>query len=83
MNSGSGNFSLYNRKFKVMIQILRLVYSPSTINMVSLQTCLQSNHDMSFSEPKREPIIGHCRSATKLNEKKNLTTILKCFFFIL
>ena len=45
-----------------MIQILKLVYSPTTIKMALLQTCVQTNHDMSFPDPKREPAIGlsHC-----------------------
>ena len=43
--------------------------------MASLQACLQTNNEMSFSEPKQDPIIGLnslCRSDTKLNEKRKL-----------
>ena len=45
-----------------MIQILKLVYSPNTIKIALLRNCVQTNHDMSFSEPKQEPVIklSHC-----------------------
>jgi hypothetical protein len=64
MNSGNPVVSLYlyNSEFQAMIQILKLVYSPNTIKMALLQTCVQTNHDISFSEPKQEQVIelSHC-----------------------
>ena len=54
----SSYFSLYNSEFQTIIQILKLVYSPNTIKMALLRTCLQSNHDMSFLKPKQQPGIG-------------------------
>jgi len=56
-----------------MIQFLKLVYSDNTIKTASLQTCLQTNYDMSFSEPKRDPVIGLgslCRNSIKLHKQK-------------
>jgi len=45
-----------------MVQILKLVYSSYVIKMALLRTCMQTNHDMSFSETKREQGIelSHC-----------------------
>jgi len=55
------------------MQILKRIYIPNTIKMASLRTCLQTNHEMSFSEANREPIIGQSslrRIDTKLSQIK-------------
>ena len=64
-----------------MIKILKQVCNPNTIKITFLRTFPQNNHEMSFSDPKQQSIIGlisMCKCGAILNEKKRKkTAILK------